>query len=223
MTPHTLDQERRRQILDAARHRLEHYGYEKTTMAEIAADAGVAVGTLYLYFRNKDALLEAFGEECQKRYAEALERIAASALPPAERLRALSHHRVLDIKDQMEATPHGGDILLRMMQKGHSCCRSMQQREVEMIEAILREGAARGEFAVADPAQAARVFRSAFSGFMPPASLGRPREDLARELDALYALLLRGLQAAAPEVRSSSAPEHAARAPIVAAPRGARS
>ncbi|MEE9229856.1 MAG: helix-turn-helix domain-containing protein, partial [Acidobacteriota bacterium] len=45
------DPARRREILQAARRRLEHYGYEKTTMAEIASDAGMAVGTLYQYFK----------------------------------------------------------------------------------------------------------------------------------------------------------------------------
>ncbi len=197
MSTPSLEIERRRQILRAARRRLEHYGYEKTTMGEIAADSGVAVGTLYLHFKNKEDLLVAFGEECQSRYLEALEQIASSPLPPADRLRELTRRRVLGIKEQMEATPHGGDVLLRMMQKQHACCRSMQEREAQMIESILREGVGRGEFEVADPARTARVFRSAFSGFMPPASLGRPPEEVAREVDALYALLLRGLRAGA--------------------------
>lgn len=202
MNPQSLDQERRHQILEAARHRLEHYGYEKTTMAEIAADAGIAVGTLYLYFRNKEDLRVAFGEECQKRYLDSLERIARSGLPPAERLRQLARLRVLAIKEEMEATPHGGDILLRMMQKGHACCRGMQEREVAMIEEILREGAASGEFSVPDPARTARVFRSAFAGFMPPACLGRPSEEITREIDALYTLLVRGLRAASAAPRA---------------------
>jgi len=46
-------------IVDAARKRFQHYGIGKTTMQEIAADAGVAVGTLYLYFSNKDELVVA--------------------------------------------------------------------------------------------------------------------------------------------------------------------
>ena len=50
-------------ILAAARDRFEHYGVAKTTMQEIATDAGVAVGTLYLYFRNKDELIVACARE----------------------------------------------------------------------------------------------------------------------------------------------------------------
>lgn len=188
------DPARRREILQAARRRLEHYGYEKTTMAEIATDAGVAVGTIYQYFKNKEDLIVAFGEECQERYLEALVRISESSLPPQERLRELARLRVLEIKRQMEATPHGGESLLRMMQKGHTCCQKMRERERRMIEEILREGAEQGEFNVTNPREIARVFQSAFSGFMPPASLGRSGKELESEIDALFNLLLHGLK-----------------------------
>ena len=44
---------KRKAIVDAARDIFSRQGYETTTIAEIAAAAGIAVGTVYLYFRNK--------------------------------------------------------------------------------------------------------------------------------------------------------------------------
>lgn len=44
---------KRKAIVDAAREIFSRQGYETTTIAEIAAAAGIAVGTVYLYFRNK--------------------------------------------------------------------------------------------------------------------------------------------------------------------------
>jgi TetR/AcrR family fatty acid metabolism transcriptional regulator len=44
---------KRQAILDAARNLFAKQGYENTTIANIAKEAGVAVGTAYLYFRNK--------------------------------------------------------------------------------------------------------------------------------------------------------------------------
>jgi AcrR family transcriptional regulator len=44
---------KRQAIIEAARAIFARQGYEATTIAEIAAAAGVAVGTVYLYFRNK--------------------------------------------------------------------------------------------------------------------------------------------------------------------------
>jgi len=51
--------EREAQILDSARRVFSEKGYGETTVAEIAADAGVVEGTVYSYFENKRALLVA--------------------------------------------------------------------------------------------------------------------------------------------------------------------
>lgn len=48
---------RRRQIFDAARQCFLSGGFKATTMEQVATAAGVAKGTLYLYFPSKDAVL----------------------------------------------------------------------------------------------------------------------------------------------------------------------
>jgi AcrR family transcriptional regulator len=47
----------RRQILEAAQRLFEHQGYATTTMAAIAAEAGVALKTVYVAFESKSGLL----------------------------------------------------------------------------------------------------------------------------------------------------------------------
>src|SRR6266545_1560110 len=51
--------ETREQILDAARRLFEQQGYAGTTMAAIAAEAGVALKTVYLAFETKSGVLRA--------------------------------------------------------------------------------------------------------------------------------------------------------------------
>lgn len=51
--------QRERRILDAAADLITHYGFDKTTVDEIAHAAGVSKGAIYLHFRSKDALFEA--------------------------------------------------------------------------------------------------------------------------------------------------------------------
>lgn len=46
-------------ILDAAARLIEHYGYDKTTVSDIAAEAGVSKGAIYLHWKSKDDLFEA--------------------------------------------------------------------------------------------------------------------------------------------------------------------
>lgn len=51
--------ERAQRILAAATHLILHYGYDKTTMSDIAAEANVSKSTLYLYWQSKEELLQA--------------------------------------------------------------------------------------------------------------------------------------------------------------------
>jgi AcrR family transcriptional regulator len=57
---------RKSQILDAAWECFAELGYHQTTMAAIAAAAGLSTGALYLYFENKDALMQAIGERSRE-------------------------------------------------------------------------------------------------------------------------------------------------------------
>ncbi|MFN8451677.1 MAG: helix-turn-helix domain-containing protein [Anaerolineae bacterium] len=51
--------QREQRILDAAAELIEHYGYDKTTVDDIAREAGVSKGAIYLHFKSKEALFEA--------------------------------------------------------------------------------------------------------------------------------------------------------------------
>ena len=52
-------QQSRQRILDAARKRFMHDGYERATVRAIAADAGVDVAMVYYFFDNKEGLINA--------------------------------------------------------------------------------------------------------------------------------------------------------------------
>ena len=53
----------RRSILDAAQAGVSEHGYANLSMRQIARAVGCSVGTLYLYFANKDALYSALVDE----------------------------------------------------------------------------------------------------------------------------------------------------------------
>lgn len=67
------DKERRREsIVDAAETVFVREGYEASTMDQVAAEAEVSKGTLYLYFQNKDDLRAAIGERWVTRLIDRL-------------------------------------------------------------------------------------------------------------------------------------------------------
>jgi len=63
---------RREDILKAAREVFKQNGYERAHVAEIAQIAGVAKGTVYLYFKSKQAMLDALCDRYQEMIADAL-------------------------------------------------------------------------------------------------------------------------------------------------------
>lgn len=67
-------------LLDVAAQVFAEMGYEAATTNAVAARAGVSIGSLYQFFPNKEAIVEALVE----RYAEGLRNIYATALNPAQ-------------------------------------------------------------------------------------------------------------------------------------------
>jgi AcrR family transcriptional regulator len=70
--------ERQRQILDAAAAVIIRLGYDKAAMSDIAEEAGLSRRTIYLYFESKEGLFEALLYREYMEYSQAwLERIEA--------------------------------------------------------------------------------------------------------------------------------------------------
>src|SRR6187549_2064321 len=67
--------ERRQQILSAARGLFAKRGYHQTTIDDIVAQAGVARGTFYLYFEDKRAVFSDLIDRFAAQLAMAIERI----------------------------------------------------------------------------------------------------------------------------------------------------
>ena len=80
---------KRRRILEAGTALLVRQGYRKTSMDEVARDAHVAKGTLYLYFPTKAELLAAAMAEEKARFAPRMAGMLDPALSPRERVRFL--------------------------------------------------------------------------------------------------------------------------------------
>lgn len=62
--------EREDRILDAALRLIVHYGYDKTTVSDIAEAANVSKGAIYLHWKSKDELFEALLVREVKRFSE---------------------------------------------------------------------------------------------------------------------------------------------------------
>jgi TetR/AcrR family transcriptional regulator, fatty acid metabolism regulator protein len=81
---------KREAILRAAIDVFAERGYFNAQVADVARSAGVAAGTVYLYFRSKDDLLISIFERGMKEALAESRQLAATVLDPRERLRRLA-------------------------------------------------------------------------------------------------------------------------------------
>jgi TetR/AcrR family fatty acid metabolism transcriptional regulator len=101
---------KRERILRAAIDVFAKNGYFNAKVSEIAKSAGVADGTIYLYFDGKEDLLITIFREHTRNYLQSLERELANVRAPEERIRiAIRHHletlgrdRALAVVSQVE-------------------------------------------------------------------------------------------------------------------------
>lgn len=73
-------EERRQEIVDSALQLFKQKGFGETTVGDIAAAAGVATGTVYLYFPSKDHVLLALHEQFHEGLAARIMEVVADVL-----------------------------------------------------------------------------------------------------------------------------------------------
>ena len=194
MTPSPTD-DTRKQILMAAVERILHYGYSKTTMAEIARDCNMSAGNIYRFFASKldiaEAMAQKFNEESYLTFAQ----IVARKDTAANRLRELFHYDLARtysaIEDEAKilevAEVLGNERPLYMNDK-------LAQERVFLVQ-IMKDGIKAGEFRpLANPDEIAEMWQSALMKFRFPqlfSKLTLPK--LQRELDGVMDLLLAGI------------------------------
>ncbi|MFE5676331.1 TetR/AcrR family transcriptional regulator [Streptomyces erythrochromogenes] len=149
---------RRRQILDAVAAQLLEDGYEALTISKVAARAGVAKGTVYLYFASKQELLAALQAEM---WALMLEAPAALLDRPelswAERLDGL-------VAAWVSAEREHQELYHRLFHELGAAGEEPMDQARDLLVTILTEGHGAGEFNVADPGLTADFLTHAYAG-----------------------------------------------------------
>jgi TetR/AcrR family fatty acid metabolism transcriptional regulator len=92
--PRTRSDNKRGRILDAAVHVFARKGYFGAKVSEVAKKAGVADGTIYLYFRGKEDLLVSLFDEVMAEHLERGRRELKTVLGAPARLRAIADHHL---------------------------------------------------------------------------------------------------------------------------------
>ena len=148
--PLSRSQRRRRDdIVEAALKIFDRDGFEAAKMEDIAREAEVAKGTLYLYFDTKNALLEAVIRTAIMPTLQKMGQVAAESTGTARELLSLQMH----IAARRMASPEMASLLRHMISAGtqHKDITKLYydnvvQSGLEHVGATLKRGVASGEF-----------------------------------------------------------------------------
>lgn len=189
--------ETRDRILKAAMERFIHYGYPKTTMAEIAADCQMSAGNIYRFFPSKIDLAEAMSRKFEAEMLQDLAQIARKTDQSASRrVAAFFEHimrRTYAMLDEKPRVIELADVLSAERPLHHN--ENLASQRVHLVR-ILDDGVSTGEFAPGDNAFRAEMLQSALMKFTYPqlfSHLTLPK--LEREFAGVVAILLEGLNA----------------------------
>lgn len=182
--------QRRIIILRAAQRLLLHYGPGKTTVADIAREASVGVGSVYLEFTSKDAILEALSETAHAEVLERERRAWDRGGTAHERLRRVFDARLEAFARVMEESVHARDLLhcdRRAIARVH---RRFVADEEALLASMVRAGMEAGELPPGDAETVARGLLRAYAAFAPPLLFHEPVEALRRDLPVVHELVL---------------------------------
>jgi AcrR family transcriptional regulator len=196
--------ERRRAILDAATRLFAHYGHAKMTIADIAREANVAVGSVYNEFDSKDAIVEALSGAAHVEVLDAmhaaLRRKASSTF--AERFTAVLVARTKSFALLRERGQHACELVHCRADGVTAAKERYREQERAIFRRLIEDGEASGEAAAQKPDRAAALVQRALASLSPP-WIFSAEGDVAGVTLELAQLLLEGLSA---RDRSSSMP-----------------
>ena len=188
--------DKRELILKAAVRTFADRGFFGAQVADVARAAGVAAGTVYLYFRGKDDLLVSIFERTMREAITEGKAALAEAPSPLDRLRRIAHLH-LERLGRDRATAVVFQVELRQSTKFMEQFSSSLVREyLGIIRDVIAEGQAAGVFRrTLNPTLAAKIFFGALDEMATNWVLSRRRYALAADADAIVDLFVNGIGA----------------------------
>jgi AcrR family transcriptional regulator len=192
-----LREEVRESILDATDRLLARYGYKKMTVDDLAQEAGIGKGTVYLHFSSKEEVALSHVDRIVERLKERLRALARADAPPDERLRQMLIERVLFRFDSVQHYTQSLNELLAALRPRLLARRQRYfAAEAEIFAEVLAEGKKLRMFDVGEASTTAELFLIATNSLLPYSLSTRElgeREDLEEKINGLADLLLAGV------------------------------
>jgi TetR/AcrR family transcriptional regulator, fatty acid metabolism regulator protein len=190
------DSAKPQQIIDAAIRVFARTGFYNSRVSDIAREAGIASGTIYLYFRTKDEILVTLFREKMAQWVALVRREVGTERGAEAKIRKLValHFAVL------EGDPDLAEVVQVELRQGQKFFRGASAHEVsayfDLIGSVLQEGIAAGQIRADLPVKiATKMLFGAMDQMATSWVLGKRAYRLTETAEAVASIFLRGVAA----------------------------
>jgi len=180
--PSRAPTDKRERILEAAIRVFAQGGFYATRVSDIAREAGVADGTIYLYFENKDDVLISIFQDRIGKLIEVLREVAARDEPVDKRVR-----RIIELQlGLLEGRRDLAEVITVNLRQSSKLLKQygapLFTEYLELIASVIAEGQRSGVFRKdVSPRVAARALWGGLDGLALTWALGGNSDDAARD------------------------------------------
>lgn len=182
-------------IIETARKLFGKYGFNKTSVDDIAHQLHIAKGTIYHYFKSKVDILEEVISREEKLLRDELKRNIDAAETPQDKLRAFVITRFNFIKNLSNYY----DALKEDYLSNHAFIERVRKSDLEkdlnIVSQILEEGKSKFVFNIHNVYFTASAILTAIHGLEYPLVINNQFRDFERSVDELLKILLKGIEA----------------------------
>ncbi len=192
-----MAEDRKTEILQAFMKLVSRFGLDKTTMQDIAKEAGVSVGVIYKDYTNKEDLVDAYANHIVTIIMHEYQTLIDKTQPPEEQLHNLVigsakviHRCIIDDLGIHQIL--ADDISMKYIRKNFSRKAEINKHYVGLVSDVMQVGVEQGVFQIEDIPKTAALFIDAFEGYyMNILFEGKNFDKLLPKLEAMYQFLIR--------------------------------
>jgi AcrR family transcriptional regulator len=192
----TKPDDTRARIMETAEALFRRLGFAKTAVADIANELGMSPANVYRFFPSKNAIVEAICQRCLSELEAEAWAVARSPGPAATRLERLILEILAYHKENLLVEQRVHDMVLVAMEDNWGAIRAHKDVVRTVVELILRDGIAAGEFEPVDVPETAQVMMRSLVVFQHPVLIAQclqDDQDLESQARASVRFLLRAI------------------------------
>lgn len=183
-------------LIEVARQLFAKLGIENTTMNDIAIASHKGRRTLYTYFNNKNEVYNAVVESELERMYTDLQDVVHRKLPADDKLMLFFYTRLNAVKKVVVRNGTLRADFFRDIWRVQSVRKTFDQREIQILEQILKDGVAEGVFEMPDVSVTAELLHHALRGLELPYIRGviDPINSNSKRYDNVSHLIFDGIK-----------------------------